>query len=192
MPTSADANGNVTVEYKPFGVSLSFTPVVLSEGRISLHIQTEVSELTGTGALTVGGATLPGLNVRRAETTLELPSGGALVMSGLLQDTEHQVISGLPGIRNVPILGALFGSRDFQHNETELVIIVTPYIVNPVAPSATGSARRWSHHGRRPSRQLPRPAQPPLRRRRATAPATARPATTAIPASSSSDGCEQT
>lgn len=135
VPTSTDANGNVTVEYKPFGVSLSFTPVVLSEGRISLHIQTEVSELTGTGALSVGGITMPGLNVRRAETTLELPSGGALVMSGLLQDTQHEVISGLPGIRNVPILGALFGSRDFQHNETELVIIVTPYIVNPVAPS---------------------------------------------------------
>ncbi len=135
MPTRADANGNITVEYKSFGVSLAFTPVVLSGGRISLHIQTEVSELTGTGALTVGGVTLPGLNVRRAETTLEMPSGGALVMSGLLQDTQHEVISGLPGIRNVPILGALFGSRDFQHNETELVIIVTPYIVNPVSPS---------------------------------------------------------
>jgi pilus assembly protein CpaC len=135
VPTSTDTNGNVTVEYKPFGVSLSFTPVVLSEGRISLHIQTEVSEITGTGAITTGGVTLPGLNVRRAETTLELPSGGALVMSGLLQDTQHDVVSGLPGIRNVPILGALFGSRDFQRNETELVIIVTPYIVNPVAPS---------------------------------------------------------
>lgn len=135
VPTRADNAGGIVVEYKPFGVSLAFTPVVLDEGRISLHIQTEVSELTGDGAITVGGVTLPGLSVRRAETTLELPSGGALVMSGLLQDQIHEVSSGLPWIRNVPILGALFGSRDFQRSETELVIIVTPYLVNPVAPS---------------------------------------------------------
>lgn len=135
VPVRADNNGNVIVEYKPFGVSLEFTPVVLSEGRISLHISTEVSELTGDGALQVGDVTLPGLNVRRAETTLELPSGGALVMSGLLQDQVQEVTSGLPGIRQIPILGTLFGSRDFMRNETELVIIVTPYLVNPVAPS---------------------------------------------------------
>ena len=135
VPVRADGNGNVIVEYKPFGVSLEFTPVVLSEGRISLHIATEVSELTGEGALQVGGVTLPGLKVRRAETTLELPSGGALVMSGLLQDQVSEVISGLPGVRQLPVIGALFGSRDYQRNETELVIIVTPYIVNPVARS---------------------------------------------------------
>lgn len=135
VPVRADTDGNVMVEYKTFGVSLEFTPVVLSEGRISLHIFTEVSDLTGDGALQIGGVTLPGLQVRRAETTLELPSGGALVMSGLLQDQINEVTSGLPGIRQVPILGTLFGSRDFQRSETELVIIVTPYLVSPVAPS---------------------------------------------------------
>jgi pilus assembly protein CpaC len=133
VPVRADGQGNVVVEYKPFGVSLAFSPVVLSEGRISLHVEVEVSEITGNGALQIGGVTLPGLNVRRAETTLEMPSGGALVMSGLIQDQINEVISGLPGIRQVPILGTLFGSRDFLRSETELVIIVTPYLVQPVA-----------------------------------------------------------
>ena len=133
VPVRADGNGNVIVEYKPFGVSLAFSPVVLSEGRISLHVEVEVSELTGNGALQIGGVTLPGLNVRRAESTLEMPSGGALVLSGLMQDQVNEVVSGLPGIRQVPVLGALFGSRDFLRNETELVIIVTPYLVEPVA-----------------------------------------------------------
>ncbi len=135
VPTGADTEGNFTVEYKPFGVSLAFTPVVLSEGRISLHIEVEVSDMTNEGALTVGGVVLPGLSVRRTETTVEMPSGGALVMSGLIQDQITEVVSGLPGIRNLPILGALFGSREFQRSETELVIMVTPYLVNPVAPS---------------------------------------------------------
>ncbi len=137
VPVRTDGT-NVIVEYKTFGVSLSFTPVVLSEGRISLRVSTEVSELTGQGALTVGGVTLPGINVRRADTTLEMPSGGALVMSGLLQDNVNQAVSGIPGVRQLPILGALFGSRDFQRNETELVIIVTPYLVTPTAPAALG------------------------------------------------------
>lgn len=135
VPVRADNNGNVIVEYKQFGVSLSFSPVVLSEGRISLHVSTEVSELSGDGALSVGDVTLPGLKVRRAETTLEMPSGGALVMSGLLQDQIQEVTSGLPGVRQIPVLGSLFGSRDFQRNETELVIIVTPYLVDPVSRS---------------------------------------------------------
>jgi len=133
VPVRADADGNIIVEYKPFGVSLAFSPVVLSEGRISLHVEVEVSELTDNGGLEVNGITLPGLNVRRTETTLEMPSGGALVMSGLMQDQVTEVISGLPGIRQVPVLGALFGSREFQRNETELVIIVTPYLVQPTA-----------------------------------------------------------
>jgi pilus assembly protein CpaC len=136
VPVGVDpSTGGVTVEYKRYGVSLEFTPVVLSEGRISIRVLTEVSELSVDGGITVAGVTLPGLKVRRAETTLELPSGGALVMSGLLQDNVTQTLQGLPGIRNLPILGALFGSRDYQHSETELIIIVTPYLVNPVAPS---------------------------------------------------------
>jgi pilus assembly protein CpaC len=136
VPTGRDQDGNVTVAFKPFGVALAMTPVVLSDGRISLRVKTEVSELSQEGSLTVGGITLPSLKVRRAETTLELPSGGSMVLGGLLQDSVRQSISALPGIGQLPVLGALFRSRDFQRNETELVIIVTPYLVKPVSRSA--------------------------------------------------------
>ncbi len=131
IPVSKDQDGNITVSYKPFGVGLAFTPVVLSEGRISLKISTEVSELTTQGQYTSNGFTIPGLNVRRAETTLELPSGGSLVMAGLLSDKTKQNIDGVPGAKDLPVLGALFRSRDYQKNETELVVVVTPYIVDP-------------------------------------------------------------
>lgn len=126
FPIQVIEDGTVTIQYKPFGVSLNFTPVVLSAGRISLRVETEVSEVTNDqGALAV----------RRASTTLELPSGGSMVLGGLIQDNVQQVVQGLPGVRDVPVLGALFGSRDFQRRETELVIIVTPYLVQPVARS---------------------------------------------------------
>lgn len=132
IPVSKDLQGNITVNYKPFGVGLAFTPVVMSEGRINLKISTEVSELTTSGAfVSQQGLTIPGLNVRRAETTLELPSGGSLVMAGLLSDKTKQNIDGVPGAKDLPVLGALFRSRDYQKNETELVVIVTPYIVDP-------------------------------------------------------------
>lgn len=136
VPVGRDNEGNVTIEFKPFGVGLGFTPVVLSEGRISLRISTEVSEITSENAFvsTAGGdngITIPGLRVRRAETTVELPSGGSMVMAGLLQQSMKQNIDGIPGLRNIPVLGALFQSRDFQSGETELVIIVTPYLVKP-------------------------------------------------------------
>ncbi|WP_202943993.1 type II and III secretion system protein family protein [Parvibaculum lavamentivorans] len=138
VPTSRDRDGNVQLEFKPFGVGLNFTPVVLSEGRISLKISTEVSELTSEGAFvfqstSADGVTVPGLKVRRAETTLELPSGGSLVMAGLLSDTMRQNIDGVPGVKDVPVLGQLFRSRDYQKNETELVVIVTPYLVDPTS-----------------------------------------------------------
>lgn len=136
VPIARDRDGNVTLEYKPYGVGLSFTPVVMSEGRISLKISTEVSELTAEGAYVYpgqGSATIPGLRVRRAETTLELPSGGSLVMAGLLSDQTRQNIDGVPGIKDLPVLGALFRSRDYIKNETELVVIVTPYIVDPTS-----------------------------------------------------------
>jgi len=136
VPTSRDSDGKVTVEYKPFGVSLNFSPVVLSEGRISLRVKTEVSELSTEGNFDLGGLTLPSIKVRRAETTLELPSGGSLVLGGLLQDSIRQTISGFPGLKKLPVLGALFRSRDFERAETELVIIVTPYLVKPVPASA--------------------------------------------------------
>jgi len=136
-PTGRDRDGNVTIEFKPFGVGLNFTPVVLSEGRISLKISTEVSELTGEGAFVFQGSatsqsvTVPALRVRRAETTLELPSGGSLIMAGLLSDSTRQNIDGVPGAKDLPVLGQLFRSRDFQKSETELVVLVTPYVVDP-------------------------------------------------------------
>ncbi len=145
VPTSQDRNGNVILEFKPFGVGLGFKPVVLGEGRISLQISTEVSELTSEGSFVFEGVsvtdangniirqegvTVPALRVRRAETTVELPSGGSMVMAGLLSETTKQNIDGVPGIKDVPVLGSLFRSRDFQDNETELVVIVTPYLVD--------------------------------------------------------------
>ncbi len=136
IPVAIDQNGNVTVAFKPFGVGLGFTPVVLSSGRISLKISTEVSETTSenafnTQAASNRGITIPGLTVRRAETTVELPSGGSLVMAGLLQDSLRHNIDGIPGLKDVPVLGALFRSSDYQNNETELVVMVTPYLVKP-------------------------------------------------------------
>ncbi|MGH6890310.1 MAG: type II and III secretion system protein family protein [Rhizomicrobium sp.] len=142
VPVSRDLYGNVTVEFKTFGVSLAFTPVVLSENRISLQVSTEVSELTNEGAFTEGATsngtggttpalTVPALAVRRAETTVELPSGGSFAIAGLLQHTTKQVLDEFPGLGNMPVLGALFRSRDFQNNETELVVIVSAYLVDP-------------------------------------------------------------
>ena len=137
VPVGAD-DGEVTIEFKPFGVGLGFSPVVMSEGLISLRINTEVSELSNENAIIVASsstsssATIPSLKLRRAETTVELPSGGSMVMAGLIQDSVKQHINGIPGLKNVPVLGALFRSRDFQADETELVVIVTPYIVSPV------------------------------------------------------------
>ena len=138
VPVSRDREGNIVVEFKPFGVALAFTPVVLDKGHISLQVSTEVSELTNTGAFTVeglggvNGLTIPALAVRRAETTVELPSGGSLVIGGLLQQQTKQNIDGFPGLKDLPVLGALFRSRDFQNNETELVVMITAYLVDPV------------------------------------------------------------
>lgn len=124
-----------TVSFKKFGISLNFTPVVLTEGRISLHVMTEVSEVSSENSLTggTGGTTIPSIKTRRAETTLEIPSGGAMAMAGLIQQQTKQAINGLPGLMQVPILGSLFRSRDFINNQTELMVLVTPYIVRAVA-----------------------------------------------------------
>jgi len=141
VPTSESVTGQVSVQFEPFGVGLGFTPIVLSGGRISLKLSTEVSELSTQGSFDVssgsGGPTLvvPSLTVRRAETTVELPSGGAMMIAGLLQDKSSQDLAGIPGAMDVPILGSLFRSRDYQAGQTELVIIVTPYLVKPSNPS---------------------------------------------------------
>jgi pilus assembly protein CpaC len=123
-----------TITFKKFGISLNFTPVVLSEGRISLKVNTEVSELSSEGALVQAGISIPSIRVRRADTTVEIPSGGALAMAGLIQEQTKQAINGLPGLMQVPVLGTLFKSRDYVNRQSELVIIVTPYIVRAVAP----------------------------------------------------------
>ena len=142
VPVNQDSsNGSVTVEYKPFGVGLAFTPVVLSGGRISLKISTEISELTTQGAFTLGGAsgtslTIPALTVRRAETSIELPSGGSMMIAGLIQQTTRENLDALPGVGSVPIIGSLFRSRDFLSGDTEMVVIVTAYIVDPSNPGA--------------------------------------------------------
>jgi pilus assembly protein CpaC len=124
-----------TVSFKKFGISLNFTPVVLTEGRISLRVMTEVSEVSTENALTGGqnGTTIPSIKTRRAETTLEIPSGGAMAMAGLIQDQTKQAINGLPGLSQLPVLGSLFRSRDFVNNQTELMVLVTPYVVRAVA-----------------------------------------------------------
>lgn len=146
VPVGQDDDGEVTIEFKPFGVGLGFTPVVLSEGNISLKISTEVSELTTQGAfqgqsvagvdadgniVTAQTITIPALSVRRAESTIELPSGSSMMMAGLIQSRTRQTLDQLPGVKKLPILGALFQSRDFVNEETELVVIVTPYLVDP-------------------------------------------------------------
>lgn len=134
VPVSRDRDGNITLDYKQFGVGLGFTPVVLSEGRISIRMRAEVSELDASaGFQGVGGIVIPGLAVRRADSTVELPSGGTLVVAGLIRDQVRHSISGVPALRRLPILGRLFSSSDFLSNQSELVILVTPYIVNPVS-----------------------------------------------------------
>ena len=132
MPV-VDSLGQVSVIFKKFGIALAFTPVVLSEGRISLKIETEVSELTNQGAVTLNNIQIPALKTRQANSTVELPSGGSLAIAGLLSEDTRQSIDGFPGLKDLPILGTLFRSRDYQKSETELVVIVTPYMVRPVA-----------------------------------------------------------
>ena len=124
-----------TVSFKKFGISLNFTPVVLSEGRISLRVMTEVSEVSTENALTGGqnGTTIPSIKTRRAETTLEIPSGGSMAMAGLIAEQTKQAVNGFPGLTQLPVLGALFRSRDFVNSQTELMVLVTPYVVRAVA-----------------------------------------------------------
>ena len=130
---TSQTGGETTIEYKPFGIAVGFTPVVMSHGRISLKLNTEVSDISPENSITVGNLSIPAFEVRRAETTVELPSGGSLAMAGLIKEKTKQAINGFPGAKNLPILGALFRSRDYSSQRSELVIIVTPYIVNPVS-----------------------------------------------------------
>jgi pilus assembly protein CpaC len=131
IPVSQDED-TITVEFKPFGVSLSFTPTVLSSNRISMRVKPEVSTLSTQGQVTVGDIVLPGLAVRRAETTVELASGQTFAIAGLVQSNNIITANDVPGLSEIPVLGELFKSDRFQRDETELVILATPYIVQPI------------------------------------------------------------
>ncbi|MBC7802219.1 MAG: type II and III secretion system protein family protein [Gemmatimonadaceae bacterium] len=135
IPVAQQLN-QVSIEFKKFGVALRFVPTVLSDGRINLHVNPEVSQLSDQGAIRLGAGNssiqIPALSVRRAETTVELGSGQSFAIAGLLQDTVSQTSSGLPFLGDIPVLGALFRSAQYQRQETELVILVTPYVSRPV------------------------------------------------------------
>lgn len=129
---SSQGLGSVSIEFRKFGVSLSYTPTVLANGRISLRVRPEVSELSSQGAVTVNGFQIPALTIRRAETSVELGSGQSFMIAGLMSNSAQSTIDKAPGVGDVPILGNLFRSRAFRKGESELVIVVTPYLVKPV------------------------------------------------------------
>ncbi|MCH8348437.1 MAG: type II and III secretion system protein family protein, partial [Proteobacteria bacterium] len=132
VPQSGVSQGAITIQFKQFGVGLSFTPTVLSENKINLKVSPEVSQLSTQGAVTINGITVPALTTRRATTTVELASGQSFAIAGLLQSNISQEARKFPWLADIPILGTLFRSDTFKREETELVIIVTPYIVRPV------------------------------------------------------------
>ena len=127
--------GEVSVQYKNFGVSLTYTPTVLSNGRISIRVAPEVSEISSNGAVVLNGFSIPAVSTRRAETTVELGSGESFMIAGLMQNSYNSAIDKTPGLADVPILGTLFKSDGYRRNETELMIVVTPYLVKPVSDS---------------------------------------------------------
>ena len=132
IPVS-QGNNSVTIEYKQYGVGLAFTPIVLADGRISMRVRPEVSELSNEGALKLNGFDVPAITTRRAETTVELGSGQSFMLAGLLRNANTNNIEKAPFLGDIPILGALFRSTKYRRSETELVIIVTPYLVRPVS-----------------------------------------------------------
>lgn len=140
IPTSLDRNGNVVYEFRPFGVSLNFRPLVLSGDRISLQLTTEISTTSFDQNLQLNGVNIPTFNVRRAETTVELPSGGTLMIAGLLKSDTIAGLTQLPGIGDVPIIGDLIKSDTFKRNESEVIIMITPYLVKPFSQSRSVQA----------------------------------------------------
>ncbi len=135
IPSANGGSTIVTAEYKPFGVSVKFTPDVLSQNRIRMVVQPEVSEISTSNAVTQNGFIIPSFNTRRAKTTVELAPGESFMIAGLIKDNTRASIEQLPGMKELPVLGALFRSTEFQRNETELVISVTPYLVDPLKSS---------------------------------------------------------
>ena len=139
IPILNNVQCNPTCQYgfiqQPYGVTLNFTPVVLSQGRIQLRIATEVTDVDYATQVTYSGISIPGFRTRNNTTTVELPSGGSIASAGLISTQTQQAVNGFPALMNVPVLGALFRSRDYQRNETELMIVVTPYIVHAIDPN---------------------------------------------------------
>lgn len=133
IPMPAAIGSPPSIQFKKFGVSLNFTPIVLTEGRISMKVITEVSELSSEGTVQFGNISIPSFRTRRADTTVEIPSGGSLAIAGMIQEQTKQTINGLPGAMQVPVLGTLFKSRDYLNRQTELMVLVTPYVVRAVA-----------------------------------------------------------
>jgi pilus assembly protein CpaC len=132
IPQTSSGSGTViTVEWKQYGISLEFTPTLISESRISLHVKPEVSQLTNIGSITTDSITIPGLTTRKAETTVEIASGESFAIAGLLDNSQSQTIDKLPLLGDLPILGPLFRSNHFQNGQSELVVVITPYIVRP-------------------------------------------------------------
>ncbi len=130
--TTTDGDGGIAITFQPFGVALAFTPTVLDDGRISLHVRPEVSELTNEGSILLNGFSVPSLNTRRVETTVELGSGQSFVIAGMFRSSTRDTDNLTPILSDLPILGPMFRRRDFSDTETELVISVTPYLVHPV------------------------------------------------------------
>jgi pilus assembly protein CpaC len=169
IPVS-QTNGAISVEFKQFGVKLDFTPTVLNERRISLKVRPEVSQIDSTASVTTGGVTVPGLSVRRADTTVELASGQSFAIGGLLQSNTSDIVSQVPGIGSIPVLGKLFSSSNYQNNKTELVIMVTPYLVEPTDPAKLRSpldslispSSDVEYSFKRQSGDEPQPGQPRL------------------------------
>lgn len=133
IPTSLDQNGNIVYEFRPFGVSLNFRPIVMSKNRISLQLNTEVSTTSFDQNLQLNGINVPTFNVRRADTTVELPSGGTLMIAGLIQSETISGLTQLPGIGDIPVVGDLLKSDSFQRSESEVIVMITPYLVEPFA-----------------------------------------------------------
>lgn len=141
-PAGRDQDGNITVKFRKFGVSLSFKPVVLDENRINLQMDSEVSSLDFNEGVELDNTTVPGLDVRRTTTTVEMGSGASLMISGLIKSESVKGVSGLPGIKDTPVLGDLVKSRAFEQQETELVVVVTPYLVKPYAEKSYAEVKK--------------------------------------------------
>lgn len=134
IPVQQEEN-TVTIEFKPFGVALDFTPTVMADDRISIKVRPEISELDPNSSIVMNGMVIPGLSVRRVETTVEMASGQSFAIGGLLQNNVRDILSQVPGLGALPVLGKLFSSSEYQNNKSELVVIVTPYLVKPTDPS---------------------------------------------------------